>query len=72
MPFTVWGTSDEPSQCFILPDFSGTNSSTPGMDGLVGHGRDQTMDHVRAQRAAYHCTTHAHIIEVTTSNFEEA
>ncbi|EYC21143.1 hypothetical protein Y032_0020g239 [Ancylostoma ceylanicum] len=30
-----------------------------GMDGLVGHGRDRTIDRVRAQRASYHCTTRA-------------
>ncbi|EYC43595.1 hypothetical protein Y032_0488g2357 [Ancylostoma ceylanicum] len=28
-----------------------------GMDDLFGHGRDRTMDRVRARRASYHCAT---------------
>ncbi|EYC30214.1 hypothetical protein Y032_0005g2514 [Ancylostoma ceylanicum] len=46
---------------------SASSSQTPlvpiyrprGMDGMVGHGRDRTIDRVRVQRASYHCATRA-------------
>ncbi|EYC17738.1 hypothetical protein Y032_0029g1840 [Ancylostoma ceylanicum] len=54
------GASDEPSQCFIFPDSSGTNLRTrEGWTAWLAGGRDRTIDRARAQRASYHCATGA-------------
>ncbi|EYB93863.1 hypothetical protein Y032_0178g678 [Ancylostoma ceylanicum] len=41
-----------------------------GVDGLVGHGRDRTIDRVRTQGVSYHCATRAQIF-VTGRNIHE-
>ncbi|EYB99888.1 hypothetical protein Y032_0119g823 [Ancylostoma ceylanicum] len=42
-----------------------------GMDGLVGHGRDRTIDRVRAQRASYHYAMSAKLGAMYQTSFSK-